>query len=955
MRDEGRFDGEPISPMNRMMRRAGILLLVAVLCTMGGCAEPGPPALSWPEVEATHKPWTRWWWMGNAVEEETLSQLLAAYDEAGIGGVEITPIYGVRGYEDQFVDYLSPQWMTLLDHTVDAAQARGMGVDMANGTGWPFGGPHIALEDAARRLIVRTYPLAAGARLSEPVSVADENVDATAPLQAVMAYAEGGAIRDLTARVDAQGRLDWTAPAGAWTVYAVFGGWTGKRVERAAPGGEGYVLDHFTEPALQEHLGRFDRTFAAHGRPAVRAYFNDSYEIAGANWTLDFFDAFERQQGYDLRRHLPALTGAAADEKAARIQADYRETLDALLLEEFTRPWVQWTHAQDGIARNQAHGSPANLLDLYAAVDIPETETFHPSGFDIPGLRTDSVFIERRVYGAQPDPLLFKFASSAAHLVGHPLVASETATWLGEHFRVSLAQVKPEVDQLFTAGINHIVFHGTPYSPPEAPWPGWLFYASTHFAPTNPFWRDLPGLTSYITRAQSFLQRGQPDNDVLLYFPVYDHWQRADDPAFQLSIHNPEQWFYNLPMHDAAQAMQAQGYTFDYVSDRLVTALREDGGALHAEGGRYATVVLPAVEHMPLATLEHLIALAESGATVVVQEAMPQAVPGWEERDARRKRLHALREAVAFGPASGTGVRTADVGDGRFLLGADLAVLLDAAGVVREPMADRGLRFARRQHAQGHQYFVSNLGSTPVEGWVPLGTDAASAVLFDPLRDRRGVAAIRDTQSGPEVYLQLEPGASRVLRTFTTASVEGPAWTYLEPGTPQVLDGTWTVAFIDGGPELPADYSATQLTSWTAQGGEAERFAGTARYRLTFEAPAAHPDAWTLDLGRVRESAHVYLNGEDLGRAWAHPFTLPVGDALQPGENVLEVEVTNLMANRIADLDRRGVEWKTFYDINFVGIDYQPFDAANWPPMPSGLLGPVALIPERERPPRLAD
>jgi len=250
LRDEGRFDGEPISPMNRMMRRAGILLLVAVLCTMGGCAEPGPPALSWPEVEATHKPWTRWWWMGNAVEEETLSQLLAAYDEAGIGGVEITPIYGVRGYEDQFVDYLSPQWMTLLDHTVDAAQARGMGVDMANGTGWPFGGPHIALEDAARRLIVRTYPLAAGARLSEPVSVADENVDATAPLQAVMAYAEGGAIRDLTARVDAQGRLDWTAPAGAWTVYVVFGGWTGKRVERAAPGGEGYVLDHFTEPAL---------------------------------------------------------------------------------------------------------------------------------------------------------------------------------------------------------------------------------------------------------------------------------------------------------------------------------------------------------------------------------------------------------------------------------------------------------------------------------------------------------------------------------------------------------------------------------------------------------------------------------------------------------------------------------------------------------------------------------
>ena len=473
-----------------------------------------------------------------------------------------------------------------------------------------------------------------------------------------------------------------------------------------------------------------------------------------------------------------------------------------------------------------------------------------------------------------------------------------------------------------------------------------MFYASTHFAPTNPFWRDLPGLTSYIARVQSFLQRGQPDNDVLLYFPVYDHWQRADDPAFQLSIHNPEQWFYNLPVHAAAQSMQDRGYTFDYVSDRLLTSLREDGGALQAEGGAYQTIVLPAVEHMPLATLEHLVTLAESGATILVQGALPQAVPGWDALEARRKRLQELRQAIAFGPASGAGIRTAERGEGRFLLGDDLTALLAAADVAREPMVEQGLRFARRQHAQGHHYFVTNLGATPVEGWMPLGTEAASAVLFDPMQDRRGVAAVRDTESGPEVYLRLEPGASRVLRTFTTEIVDGPRWTYLDRGTPHLLEGTWTVEFIDGGPQLPPRYTTERLVSWTAQGGEARRFAGTARYRLPFEAPSANPDAWALDLSRVRESARVYLNGEDLGRAWAHPFTLPVGDALQPGKNVLEIEVTNLMANRIADLDQRGVEWKTFYDINFVGIDYQPFDASDWSPMPSGLLGPVALVPE---------
>jgi hypothetical protein len=87
------------------------------------------------------------------------------------------------------------------------------------------------------------------------------------------------------------------------------------------------------------------------------------------------------------------------------------------------------------------------------------------------------------------------------------------------------------------------------------------------------------------------------------------------------------------------------------------------------------------------------------------------------------------------------------------------------------------------------------------------------------------------------------------------------------------------------------------------------------------------------------------VNGQLAGVAWCHPFRLPVGLLLRPGENTLAVEVTNLAANRIADLDRRGVSWKRFHDINFVNIRYQPFDASKWEPTPSGLLGPVRLVP----------
>ena len=942
------------------MQHARGLLALAVLFGIilgtGGCGdedEGNPSATTWPEVERVHEPWTRWWWMGSAAADTTLTELLEMYDEAGIGGVEVTPIYGVRGREDDFVPYLSDEWMALLDHTTQTADRLGMGVDLANGTGWPFGGPQMSPEHAARRAVIETDTLSGGETLERRVVHRNEALGRRAPLSALVAYAADGRVRTLTDRVGPDGTLDWVAPEGTWTLYAVFTGWTGQRVKRSAPGGEGYVMDHLSSTALDEYLARFDQVFSEEGRPTVRAYFNDSYEVYGANWTPGFFAAFEERQGYDLRRHLPALHGDAPDSTRARVWADYRAVLDARMLRRFAEPWTEWAHRQGAQSRYQAHGSPGNLIDLYAAADIPETETFYASDFDIPGLRTDAAYTTGRIFEANPDPLLFKLASSGAHLSGDSLVASETATWLGEHFRVPLSLIKPEVDQLFTAGINHIFFHGTPYSPPEARWPGWLFYASTHVGPTNTFWRDLPGLTSYIARTQSFLQRGAPDNDVLLYFPVYDQWQRPDS-TLQLSIYEPEDWFYGTPVHTAAQTMRRRGYTFDYVSDRFLRATTMAEGRLQTEGGRYDLLVIPETRVMPVETMRRAVELARAGATVALQGAFPTDVPGLGRVDTRRSQLRELREPLPRPPGTEDGVRTASIGEGRMLVGEEVDALLRAAGARREPMADRGLSFTRRQRPDGHDYFIANLDSAAVEGWVPLGTDARSAMLYDPMHERRGRAAVRRADGGPsEVYLQLAPGEATILRTFAGQdTLEGPEWTYTTPGTPRAIEGRWQVEFVDGGPTLPDSFSTDRLASWTELGGaDARRFSGTARYEVTFEASPRSAEAWRLDLGDVRESAHVYLNGEDLGRAWAHPFRVPVGDALRTGTNRLVVEVTNLMANRIIDLDRRGVEWKTFYDINFVGTDYEPFDASDWTPMASGLLGPVRLVPLETRSP----
>jgi hypothetical protein len=194
-----------------------------------------------------------------------------------------------------------------------------------------------------------------------------------------------------------------------------------------------------------------------------------------------------------------------------------------------------------------------------------------------------------------------------------------------------------------------------------------------------------------------------------------------------------------------------------------------------------------------------------------------------------------------------------------------------------------------------------------------------AAILY-PMTGRAALAAVRRGQDGrAQVYLQLEPGQSFILRTFSSRKVGGPNWRYLrEIGEPFEIRGTWQVTFIEGGPKLPVGFETHTLASWTQLGdNEAKRLAGTALYKIVFDKPSDGADDWVLDLGRVCESARVRINGR---------------------------HVTNPSANRIADLDHRKVNWKKFYEINFVNIKYRKFDASNWPLTDSGLLGPVRLI-----------
>ena len=852
----------------------------------------------WYSPTVENKPFVRWWWHGSAVDKEGLTYNLEEFARAGIGGYEVTPIYGVQGNEANDIDYLSPEWMEMYKFLVSESERLGLECDLNNGTGWPFGGPQITSSLAAQKM-------------------------------------------ELT-------------PDGIKSVQ------TGQKVKRAAPGGEGWVMDHYNPEALKTYLERFDKAFKESGAKWPHTWFNDSYEVYGADWTPEFAEIFKERYGYDIVPYLmqqpkdgpkrgqtppqggqtppqgqmppqgqagqrppqgqmPPQMAAPVQEKADpskvsdydRAIADYRECLGDLLMENFITPWVEWCHSHGSLVRNQSHGSPANLLDVYASVDIPECETFGRTEFDIPGLRKDPV---RRPNDG--DPAVLKFASSAAHIANLKYVSCESLTWMTEHFRTSLSQCKPELDQAFAAGVNHIYFHGAPYSPKGAEFPGWLFYASINMSPTGGMWKDAPALFKYIERCQAFLTAGSPDADFLLYFPVYDAWSRNTQKAYMMfDIHSMGQ---KLPEFKAVMdEISAKGYDADYISDSQL---------LNAEISK--PVIVPPCSFMPVETARRLVELKKAGVPVYFIGNVPKDVPGLRDLDARRKEFRKI--AKGFGKA------------------VKLDKALSSAAPEEFKSVHGGAMIRRRNECGGWNYFAALLNANEIDGWVKLGTPAESAMLYDAVNGVSGKAQIRRAADGlAEIRLQLKPGESVLIKTFPE-EIEAPGWNYVAAaGEAVAIDRAWNISFPQSDPEIKGNFFTDKPQDWTKLKNcpDAKINFATALYSSAIPmTDPAEADEWILDLGDVRESARVVINGEEAGTAWCVPFRINVGKYLKPGINLLEVYVTNLQSNRIADYDKRGVKWRIFKDTNINTLGRYS-DFSGWETDPSGLCSEVKLIP----------
>lgn len=893
---------------------------------------------SWPTISPEMKPGTRWWWMGSAVDKANLQYNLEEYARAGIGSVEITPIYGVQKNAANEIPFLSEKWMNMLSFTQATNNRVGIQTDMNTGTGWPFGGPEVSVEDAASKLVVREYIVKGGEVFTEMI-VPKEKDQQKARLLRVMAFSQKKVL-NLTKLATADQKISWKAPKGEWTIIAAFNGKTFQMVKRAAPGGEGYVMDHFSKKAVGNYFSRFEKAFAANNTAYPHNFFNDSYEVYGADWTEDFFEQFQQRRGYQLEEHLPAFLATERTDETARLVSDYRETMAELLLENFTQQWTNWAHAHGSKTRNQAHGSPGNLIDLYATVDVPECEGFGLSNFGIKGLRTDSLTRKN-----DSELSMLKYASSAAHIAGKPYTSSETFTWLTEHFRTSLSQCKPDLDLMFVAGVNHIFFHGTTYSPREAAWPGWKFYASIDMSPTNSIWHDAPAMMNYVTRCQSFLQMGKPDNDFLVYLPVYDVWHSQGGRFLQFGIHDIEKRMPEF-IH-VVHSIYKNGYDVDYTSDKFIlSATCVNGQIVTESGATYKALILPAVKMMPEKVIKHIAELTAQGAKIVFIANYPNDVPGLAKLKCRQRDFNkSLKKLAMASDFSKTEIHAYK--NGQVITGSDYKITLEAVGVQPEEMITKfDLHAIRRANAEGYHYFISALKADNTNDWVTLSVAAKSMLIFDPMTGAIGKARTREQNGKTQVYLQLKSGESLILKTFSTENVEADEWKYLNEKIETIaISNPWKLYFTQSEPQVKDTFVLNSLKSWTELPNETLKInCGTGVYSTTFQLNQVLKDAeYILSLGDVRESACVFVNGQDAGTVWAAPFECRIGKLLKEGENMLRIEVTNLPANRIADYDKRNVEWRIFNEINFVDRAYKKTGYGHWKPMESGLCSPVKI------------
>lgn len=831
------------------------------------------------------------------------------------------------------------------------------------------------------RIAVLAYPLRHGPRLAgqdgdpraprenlKQKSAAAETGGSTPPSANLLFDTAGAAgdedaelsdVRDVTRSVDANGVLHWTPPtSGTWEILNI--GYTNSGVKLSPGSGawQGLSLDTLSPAALNfywdKELTPLLNTVKPYLGNTLKYVTTDSWEMGGMNWTQSFRAEFIKRRGYDPVLYLPIVAGRilTSREVSDEFLADLRRTVGDLINLHFDTMAERAARFGLGVECESGgpHGEPIDALETFRHSAVPQTEFWAMSNVHRTGF-ADRYFV--------------KEAASAAHIYGRPLVADEGETSMGNHWTESIGtDLKPSFDMALTEGLNRLVWHQFATSPAEMGLPGQEYFAGTYLNTKVTWWQEAGAFTAYLNRGQFMMQQGKPVADVLYYYgdevPNFVRL-KSDDPAGVLP-----------------------GYDYDVTdTEALLNRMDMDASGLHTpEGIHYRVLVLPSSRVIPLAVLQFIERYLKAGGTVVGERPLRSQgiVPAADQA------TYQQLAARLWSQCEASPEKRAPMGRGTLFCEAEARPALKAISIAPDfEASSQAIDFIHRRTADADIYFIRNGKAEPVTTDLTFRVRNREPEIFDPVTGREtrvedfestadGRTRLRYALAPYEAFFVVfrRPAAAAhpveivkdsevvPLSDNTIVSEEHGALTLRTtvPRNYQIKfsNGCESRMTVNAAPEetaivgwtlsfppnwgAPPKIDVPQLKSWTDFSDPGVRyFSGTATYRTTLHIDptqlASGRELW-LDLGAVHEVARIRVNGTDLTPLWKQPYSARIDDLLHPGDNLLEIEVTNLWPNRLIGDAQPGVTHR------YTWTNIKAFTASS-PLLTSGLLGPVTL------------
>lgn len=726
------------------------------------------------------------------------------------------------------------------------------------------------------------------------------------PDQSSEAFVAAKQILDISDKMDENGKLNWSAPEGKWTILRIGHVNTGARNGPAPAEGTGWEANKLSQSGANAHFAGYIGRLADQEGPLADGLLDgmllDSWECHTQTWTDGMEDEFSRVANYQLRKWLPAMFGYVIEDHqtTAGFLYDWRRTISDLVTNNFYGRMTELAHDKGlYVTYETAPGDvfPADILEYFKFADVPMCEFWLPMS-------------DGYVGSLNFKPI--KPTASAARMYGKPRVAAEAFTDMNLTWDEHLDDLKEAANINSIEGVSHFVFHTYTHNPqtPFLP-PGSSFGAriGTPFLRGQTWWGYVPEFQDYLARCSYLLERGRPVSDVL--------WYLGDEIN-----HKPDQ-----------HAPFPEGFKYDYCNpDVLLNRLSVENGLLVTpEGIRYRVLWLPDVPRMLPETLEKIQSLIQDGATVVGNP--PKGLATLGGGDVGKQRFDAAVKGI-WGAESSKEKKK--IGKGYILSGMPLEEALSALKIAPDVIGGDAL-WSHRQIEGADWYFVSAPRGRGFKGTLDFRS-SGDVELWDPLTGHS--VPVESVRNGERTTVTLD--LARSGSCFIVFRKKGADRDFVEFEQKSLIAslpiaGDWTLAFPKGW-GAPAALELAELKPWKDLdiSPEGKAFSGTATYTTTFEINEIDPDAdYILDLGDVDMAAAVAVNGEKSTKVWAAPYRVDITDKIKVGKNTLSVEVTSTWFNRLVyDAGQPEDKRKTW---TVAGPE------KDVPLRKTGLFGPVAL------------